>query len=810
MSNSSNFDGTAPLGWFLLKADIESTAFVKGWNSEQKLQTLVSRITGKALKFYENRSYPVQADYETICKLFNDRFDSVGYPLLIMESLENVCPYPDELLDEFTDRIEELVEGAFQNESENVKEHLIIKYLTNACCDEEGKELVKAVAEGSVYEAKRYLCTLSKVTTEGYLKLKSLWEPKTKKRIDDINFKIEKTGDHDQIVRRKETDENVGSGETTRTDINDEPEWYTPSKHLSEVEWNEAKENKGADTNFKIIETEDHSCEGRCSLHNGKSQSKYETDWVGEEDNIKQTEKSLSPKYETDWVGEEDNIKQTEESLSPKYETDWLGDDDNRKQTEESLSPKDETDWLGEDDDIRQREEKSSPNYKPDTISEDDGNGRKIPTNSYCFNEHIRDCDKKINPSKVNAGKPKETSRLITRHKLHLLVQSMVKENNNLDKKRSTSRQEYILEENINVNEDSQGILTYDQVRQTQTKHKKVENKDQKQFINRNSDQKQLSQSELELLSNIIDRLTPNSVYCKDNLLTLELKDKQYRYWMTSHGNMEIHYHDEGEERERASNKEGESLQDTQSSCVKKQIMKTEQGTQTDELSSGKESSLTKRKEVKDQSTQTTDDQQTPIHFDQIHKWSMHFTQTAINHRNTVKAEDEHIDPGFLEGTQLKGKIRTEKLQEAKRCTRAYDNNNIGRDSLKDTEKKAYVKTKTSKYKKIKKEQQIKKIKHKLITDKKESDTSKRNMMSTIKRKDELVDMRVLPKTRSWGKDVKLRWKRPKAKRFHSKTLGRSDWNLNLDKNDVQTECLVTGTPFGIAATEDGDTVANH
>ncbi|VDI53626.1 Hypothetical predicted protein [Mytilus galloprovincialis] len=801
LSISNKFDGTAPLGWFLLKADIDSTAFVKGWNSEQKLQTLVSRITGKALKFYENRSYPVQAEYETICKLFNDRFDSVGYPLLIMESLENVCPYPDELLDEFTDRIEELVEGAFQNESENVKEHLIIKYLTNACCDEEGKEL------------------------------------------------IEKTGDHDQIVRRKETDENVGSGETTRTDINDEPEWYTPSKHLSEVEWNEAKKNKGADTNFKIIETEDHRSvilekrtEQTAAAQTGETiektsnplieyyttpcnsivvkedavytmeslSPKYETDWLGEDDNTKQTEKSLSPKYETDWLGEDDNTKQTEESLSPKYETDWLGDDDNRKQTEESLSPKDETDWLGEDDDIRQREESPSPNYKPDTISEDDGNGRKIPTNSYCFNEHIRDCDKKINPSKVNAGKPKETSRLITRHKLHLLVQSMVKENNNLDKKRSTSRQEYILEENINVNEDSQGILTYDQVRQTQTKHEKGENKDQKQFINRYSDQKQLSQSELELLSNTIDRLTPNSVYCKDNLLTLELKDKQHRYWMTSHGNMEIHYHDEREERERASNKEGKSLQDTQSNCVKRQIMKTEQGTQTDELSSGKESGLTKRKEVKDQSTQTTDDQQTPIHFNQIYKWSMHFTQTAINHRNRDKAEDEHIDPGFLEGTQLKGKIRTEKLQEAKRCTRAYDNNNIGRDSLKDTEKKAYVKTKTSKYKKIKKEQQIKKIKHKLITDKKESDTSKRNMMSTIKRKDEFVDMRVLPKTRSWDKDVKLRWKRPKAKRFHSKTLGRSDWNLNLDKSYVQTECLVTGTPFGIAATEDGDTVANH
>ncbi|CAG2222481.1 unnamed protein product [Mytilus edulis] len=384
----------------------------------------------------------------------------------------------------------------------------------------------------------------------------------------------------------------------------------------------------------------------------------------------------------------------------------------------------------------------------------------------------------------------------------------MVKDNNDLDKKRSTNRHEHILEESINTNEDSQCILKYDQVMQSQPKHEEGGNKDLKHFIKLNSYQNQLSQSELELLSNTIDRLTPNSVYCQDNLLTLELKDKQYRYWMTSHGNTKTHNHDEGEDREQDCNKEGKSLQDTQSSCVKKQIMKTEQGTQTDELSSGKESSLTKRKEVKDQSTQTTDDQQTPIHCDQIHKWSMHFTQTAINHRNTVKAEGEHIDPGFLEGTLLKGKTCTEKNQEAKRCTRAYETNNLVRDDLKHTEKKAYVKTERSKYKKNKLEQQIKMTKQNLITKKKETATSKRKIMRTIRRKEEQVAIRVLPKTRSWGKDVKLRWKKPKAKRFHSKTLVRSDWNLNRDRKDGQTERLVTDTSFDISAIEDEDIVA--
>ncbi|CAC5393004.1 unnamed protein product [Mytilus coruscus] len=495
MSNSSNFDGTAPLGWSLLKANIESTAFVKGWKSEQKLQTLVSRITGKALKFYKNRSYTEQADYETLCKLFNDRFDSVGYPLLILENLNNIFPYPDELLDEFTDRIEELVEEAFQNETENVKEHLIIKYLTNACWDEEGKELVKAVAEDSVYEAKRYLCTLSKITAKRYLKLKSLWEPKMKNRRDNINFKIEKTRDHDLIVRSQGTDEIVDSENTTRTVNNDEPEYYTPSKHLNEVEWNGTIERKRTGTNWKIEKMEDH-----CSVIIGQrtEQTAHEGETIEKESN------PVIEYYTTPC-----HLKDVKEDAV---------------YTMESPSPEYETDWLGEADDIRQTEESPSPNYKPDAICEADEKGQKIPTNSHCFNEQKRDYDKKINQSKVNADKPKETSRS----------------------------------------------------GKTQTKHEKGENKDVKQLINRNSYQKQLSQSERELLSNIIDRLTPNSVYCQDNLLTLELKDKQYRYWMTSHGNTETHNHDKGEDRERDSNKEGNSLQDTQSNCVKRHILKNE------------------------------------------------------------------------------------------------------------------------------------------------------------------------------------------------------------------------------------------
>ncbi|CAC5361963.1 unnamed protein product [Mytilus coruscus] len=370
--DSSNFDGTAPLGWYLLKASIESTAFVNGWKSEQKLQTLASRISGKALKFYKNRSYTVQADYETLCKLFNDRFDSVGYPCLILENLENIFPYPDELLDEFTDRIKELVEGAFQNEPKHAKQHLVIKYLTNACGDEKGKELVKAVAEGSVYEAKRYICVLGKVNRN--LKLQSLWEPKMKSKRDDINLKIEKTGDHDPIVRSKGTDEVDNLKEIFRTVHSNEPENYTPSKNFS--------------------------------------------------------------------VGE-DYTTQTKES----------------------------------------------PKSEPDSLSETDEKEQIIPTIPQCSN----------------------TQKNGNRYWRKITISDAC-------------------------------IQKYDKVKQIQAKHERGENKDTKNRIERNSYSKneinriscqnRSNDHALKLLSDIIDRLAPTSVYRSDKWLTCELKSRKYRYWI--------------------------------------------------------------------------------------------------------------------------------------------------------------------------------------------------------------------------------------------------------------------------------------
>ncbi|CAG2192238.1 unnamed protein product [Mytilus edulis] len=137
---------------------------------------LISKLSGKALKFYERRPNTIQKDYEALCKLFEDRFDWVGYSYLSLKHLENITPYPGELIEEFKHRIEELVEGTFPNKSKKDQEQLVIENFINACCDEEERELVKKVAGSSVDAATRFMTIFKKA--EGFLKHNSLWEEK--------------------------------------------------------------------------------------------------------------------------------------------------------------------------------------------------------------------------------------------------------------------------------------------------------------------------------------------------------------------------------------------------------------------------------------------------------------------------------------------------------------------------------------------------------------------------------------------------------------------------------------------------------
>ncbi|VDI53557.1 Hypothetical predicted protein [Mytilus galloprovincialis] len=136
MNNFDIFDGTSTPEWSLFKTNFDFTAIKNGWNQEQTLQMLISKLSGKALKFYERRPNTIQKDYEALCKLFEDRFDWVERP-------RTAC---------------------------------YRKLYKRLLCDEEERELVKKVAGSSVDAATRFMTIFKKA--EGFLKHNSLWEEK--------------------------------------------------------------------------------------------------------------------------------------------------------------------------------------------------------------------------------------------------------------------------------------------------------------------------------------------------------------------------------------------------------------------------------------------------------------------------------------------------------------------------------------------------------------------------------------------------------------------------------------------------------
>ncbi|VDI66370.1 Hypothetical predicted protein [Mytilus galloprovincialis] len=684
MSSSSHFDGTATLGWSLLKADIESTAFVKGWNSEQKLQTLVSRITGKAFKFYKNRSNTVQTDYETLCELFNDRFDKVGYPLLILKHLENIFPYPDELLDEFTDRIEE---------------------------------------PGS--------------------------NGKNQGREEFVDL-----------------DENVDTVQVH----NDEPELYTPSKHLSEVECNGPMENDGADTNLMIEKTEDHS---PVMLGQRKEQTPHKGETIEKVSNPAK-EYHTTPYHSKDVMAD---AVYTMESPSPKYEPDWLGEDDEKIQSEES----------------------PSHNYKPDAICDADEKEQTLPTTPQCLNKPKINGGLKINERKVKVKEQTESPRLITRQKLHFMVQSIVDENNKLNRKILSNRRERIPEEDNNLSAEA-CIQKYDEAKQTQTKYEPGENKDtkieeertlsSKYEIKRASCQSRLNHHELKMLSDIIDRLAPTYVYRSDKWLTCELKNRKYRYWTTP---PMIDERDTGEtdsERKRQIAVQGSQQYFHGTMCYhpKEQTSKTEHFTQTDKELFRIDVSH-ERKETTSQSTQTTDDLQMVNGKDK--KWTYDFTHTEIE-QQTINAKCEHqmdIHVGEKKKGNTREEIKHNNLTNGKRET--------------ETEKKLYKVTRSSKTKTKKSNvvQKIKLEKRKLIYLRGNKETHSRKTIPTTSRtlirRKERLDTPAIQKTMSrFRKGLQKPTTKQMNKRKHCTTVGKLVRNTNTYSTDINHECLVTDTQF--------------
>ena len=142
------------------------------------LNNLVARLNGPAWTFYSKRSLPVKSNYHTLCSLLESRFEYRQFPIRTRQNLKQVEPYPDEGLAEFMDRITEIVNYVYIEETNDDKAH-IAKTTVNAIFTTEEKIELQNLRNNTSKELQDFI-TETFVNTPH--KIKHQFVPRTAKR----------------------------------------------------------------------------------------------------------------------------------------------------------------------------------------------------------------------------------------------------------------------------------------------------------------------------------------------------------------------------------------------------------------------------------------------------------------------------------------------------------------------------------------------------------------------------------------------------------------------------------------------------
>ncbi|XP_061177789.1 trichohyalin-like [Saccostrea echinata] len=105
------------------------------WNDSDKLDKLIECLRDKALKFYSSRPENVQQDYKLLCQKLKERFDKKDQPHIIRRQLQEIKQNPEETIEEFTERIEELAAEGYPETPEFFKNTITVDAFLRGCTE---------------------------------------------------------------------------------------------------------------------------------------------------------------------------------------------------------------------------------------------------------------------------------------------------------------------------------------------------------------------------------------------------------------------------------------------------------------------------------------------------------------------------------------------------------------------------------------------------------------------------------------------------------------------------------------------------
>ena len=151
----STYDGKSEWRPYLIQFNHIAKKY--NWSDSEKLDRLIECLRDKALKYFSSRSEMVQSNFNQLCQQMKERFDKKDQPHIIRRQLQEIKQNPEETIEEFVERIEDLATEGYEGIPEYFKNTDTIDAFLRGCTEKRAALVTLDKDPKTLEEAMQYM-----------------------------------------------------------------------------------------------------------------------------------------------------------------------------------------------------------------------------------------------------------------------------------------------------------------------------------------------------------------------------------------------------------------------------------------------------------------------------------------------------------------------------------------------------------------------------------------------------------------------------------------------------------------------------
>ncbi|CAG2207159.1 unnamed protein product [Mytilus edulis] len=129
----STYDGRSDWRPYLVQSNHIANRY--NWTNQDRLDKLIECLRDRALKFFTTMPKSVQEGYQAVCKKMEDRFGRKDLPHVIRRQLQDLRQLPEEPLDEYAERTQDLATDGFPGTPDDFIQIVATDAFLKGCMD---------------------------------------------------------------------------------------------------------------------------------------------------------------------------------------------------------------------------------------------------------------------------------------------------------------------------------------------------------------------------------------------------------------------------------------------------------------------------------------------------------------------------------------------------------------------------------------------------------------------------------------------------------------------------------------------------